>query len=116
MILPFVLLLATIAVFPLVPGVAHWWEHNLHKFYVAGGLAVVTLLYYLIFHELRIEGHFPTRHSILPDPSGLERRHSRHGAGQRDAGRVRAVHRAAVQPVHDQRRHSHRGRPAGPLR
>jgi Na+/H+ antiporter NhaD/arsenite permease-like protein len=71
MLLPFVLLLATIAVFPLVPSLAHWWEHNLHKFYVAGGLAAVTLLYYLIFHELRIEGHFPTRHSILPDPSGL---------------------------------------------
>ena len=40
MLLPFVLLLGTIAVFPLVPSIAHWWEHNLHKFYVAGGLAV----------------------------------------------------------------------------
>ncbi|MHB9080425.1 MAG: sodium:proton antiporter [Pirellulaceae bacterium] len=70
MILPFVLLLGTIAVFPLVPSVSHWWEHNLHKFYVAAGLAVLTLLYYLFFHELEIAGHFPTHHVILPSLSG----------------------------------------------
>jgi Na+/H+ antiporter NhaD/arsenite permease-like protein len=44
---PFVLLLGCIAVLPLVPGVSHWWENNLHRFYVAGGLAVATLMYYL---------------------------------------------------------------------
>jgi Na+/H+ antiporter NhaD/arsenite permease-like protein len=70
MVLPFVLLLGTIAVFPLVPGLTHWWEHNLHKFYVAGALAAVTLLYYLVFHELRMAGHFPTHHFILPTPNG----------------------------------------------
>jgi Na+/H+ antiporter NhaD/arsenite permease-like protein len=71
MLLPFVVLLGTIAVFPLVPSIAHWWEHNLHKFYVAGGLAAVTLLYYLLFHELQIAGHFPAHHTILPAAGGF---------------------------------------------
>lgn len=82
MVLPFVMLLGTIAVFPLVPGLTHWWEHNLHKFYVAGSLAVVTLLYYLVFHELQIAGHFPTHHFILPTP---------HGANVGTAGTVLAT-------------------------
>lgn len=44
---PFVLLLGAIAVFPLLSKVEHWWESNLHRFYVAAGLASVTLVYYL---------------------------------------------------------------------
>ncbi|MCR4414156.1 MAG: hypothetical protein NUV77_17200, partial [Thermoguttaceae bacterium] len=45
-ILPFALLLGAIAVFPLAPRINHWWESNLHRFYVAAGLGLVTLLYY----------------------------------------------------------------------
>ncbi|HEY6565298.1 MAG TPA: sodium:proton antiporter, partial [Pirellulaceae bacterium] len=45
-ILPFVLLLLGIAVFPLSRWTAHWWESNLHRFYVALTLAIVTLAYY----------------------------------------------------------------------
>ncbi len=71
MIVPFALLLGAIAVFPLTPGVAHWWEHNRNKFYVASGLALVTLVYYLLFHEVPIEGHFPAKHAIEPNPAGL---------------------------------------------
>jgi Na+/H+ antiporter NhaD/arsenite permease-like protein len=70
MIVPFALLLGTIAVFPLVPRIAHWWEHNSNKFYVSGGLAVLTLLYYLFGHELAIEGHFPAGHLVQPTPGG----------------------------------------------
>ena len=47
---PFALLLAAIAVLPLVPATRHWWENNLHRFFVAGGLAAVTLAYYLLAH------------------------------------------------------------------
>ncbi|MCA9218371.1 MAG: sodium:proton antiporter [Planctomycetales bacterium] len=47
-VLPFVLLLGAIAVFPLLKRVEHWWESNLHRFYVAAGLAIVTLGYYLL--------------------------------------------------------------------
>lgn len=49
-VLPFTLLLAAIAVLPLIEHTAHWWEHNLHKFYVAGILALLTLVYLGILH------------------------------------------------------------------
>ena len=39
-VLPFVLLLAGIAVLPLIPKTSHWWESNLNRFKVAGGLAL----------------------------------------------------------------------------
>jgi len=42
---PFALLLAAIAILPLVPAAAHWWESNLHKLLLAGGLALATLGY-----------------------------------------------------------------------
>ncbi|HEY1784302.1 MAG TPA: sodium:proton antiporter, partial [Pirellulales bacterium] len=42
--LPFALLLGAIAVLPLVEATAHWWESNLHKLYVAAGMALLTLL------------------------------------------------------------------------
>ncbi|MBI1899592.1 MAG: sodium:proton antiporter [Planctomycetia bacterium] len=50
MVAPFVLLLGAIAILPLVPRASHWWEHNLHKFYVAAALGFVTLAYYLLAH------------------------------------------------------------------
>jgi Na+/H+ antiporter NhaD/arsenite permease-like protein len=46
-VIPFVFLLMAIALFPLLSATEHWWESNLHRFYVAAGLAAVTLLYYL---------------------------------------------------------------------
>ncbi len=49
-VLPFSLLLAAIAVLPLMEGAAHWWERNLNKFYVAANLALVTLLYLAFVH------------------------------------------------------------------
>ncbi len=47
---PFVLLLAAIAVLPLVPWSSHWWEHNHHKLLVAVSLALVTLVYIALAH------------------------------------------------------------------
>jgi Na+/H+ antiporter NhaD/arsenite permease-like protein len=49
-VIPFILLLAAIAILPLVERTAHWWDHNLHKLYVAGNLALITLLYLAILH------------------------------------------------------------------
>jgi Na+/H+ antiporter NhaD/arsenite permease-like protein len=49
-VIPFSLLLACIAIIPLTEGAAHWWEHNLNKFYVAANLALVTLLYLALLH------------------------------------------------------------------
>jgi Na+/H+ antiporter NhaD/arsenite permease-like protein len=45
-IAPFVLLLATIAVLPLVAG--RWWHSNLHRAFVAGGFALPVVIY-LVF-------------------------------------------------------------------
>src|SRR5262245_21200379 len=50
-VLPFVLLLAGIAVLPLIPHTSHWWESNLNRFKVAGGLALVTMAYYAFLYN-----------------------------------------------------------------
>jgi Na+/H+ antiporter NhaD/arsenite permease-like protein len=71
MVLPFALLLGAIAVFPLIPTTSHWWESNLHRFYVAGGLAVITLLYYLFFYMHPIHAHWPAHHVVKPEMQGL---------------------------------------------
>lgn len=71
MVTPFVMLLGAIAVLPLIPATAHWWESNLHRFYVAGGLAAITLLYYLALHAHPVELHWPAPRVALPSPGGL---------------------------------------------
>ena len=67
-VIPFALLLGAIAILPLPERTAEWWEHNLHKFYVAGTLALVTLLYLAVLHPdafdrvrvvFRVVGHVP---------------------------------------------------------
>lgn len=65
-ITPFALLLAGIAVLPLVPATSHWWESNLNRFKVAAGFAVLTLLYYAFLHHAAIEGHWPAHHIVEP--------------------------------------------------
>ncbi len=70
MILPFVLLLGVIAVFPLAPGIDHWWDNNLHRFYLAAGLGLATILYYLFLHEHAVIGHWPVEHTAAATPSG----------------------------------------------
>ncbi len=63
-VLPFVLMLAAIAVLPLLHGAKHWWENNLHRFYVAAVLALLTLLYYALLHAHPVVGHFPALHIL----------------------------------------------------
>jgi Na+/H+ antiporter NhaD/arsenite permease-like protein len=71
MALPFALLLAAIALLPLIPGVSHWWHSNLHRFYVAGGLATLTLVYYLLVHSSPLHAHWPAPHMASPSATGL---------------------------------------------
>ncbi len=66
MITPFAALLLAIAVFPLLPRIAIWWESNLHKLYVAIGLGVATLLYYLLLHDQPVIQHWPVEHAVQP--------------------------------------------------
>lgn len=65
-VLPFVLLLAAIAVLPLLPSLSHWWESNRNRFLVAAGLGLITLLYYTIGHRSTLEGHWPAHHHVEP--------------------------------------------------
>ncbi len=52
---PFILILLSIAVLPLIPAVEHWWEHNRNKLIVALGLALLMILYYGLLHP--VKGH-----------------------------------------------------------
>jgi Na+/H+ antiporter NhaD/arsenite permease-like protein len=49
-VIPFGLLLAAIAILPLLGRTAHWWESNLNKFYVSVNLALWTALYLAFLH------------------------------------------------------------------
>ena len=69
---PFVLLLAAIATFPLMHFTMHWWESNLNRFKIAGSLAALTLLYYLLLHGNAIEGHWPAHHVADPTSSAVQ--------------------------------------------
>jgi Na+/H+ antiporter NhaD/arsenite permease-like protein len=62
---PFVLLLAAVAVLPLIPYTAHWWESNLSRFLVAAGLALVALVYYAFLHDGHVVAHWPG-HEVIP--------------------------------------------------
>ena len=66
MVLPFAALLGAIAVLPLVPKTAHWWESNLHRFYVAAVLAAVTLAYYLLASGVLETAHV-IEHAVLDE-------------------------------------------------
>lgn len=63
---PFVVLLAGIALLPILPQTLRWWESNLNRFLFAGGLASVTLGYYALLHHSAVEGHWPAHHLTTP--------------------------------------------------
>ena len=69
-VLPFVLLLGAIAILPLTSRLSHWWEHNSSKLLVAGLLALITLVYYTLFHRQPVDLHFPTHATVAPAVAG----------------------------------------------
>ena len=69
-VLPFVLLLMGIAALPLLPATAHWWESNLHRFYVSAALAAVTLGYYLFLRDTPLQAEWPALHWTPPATAG----------------------------------------------
>ncbi len=71
MVLPFVFLLAAIALFPLFQKTSHWWESNLHKLAVAGLLAAITLAYFGLFHRHPVQQHFLGHAIALPAQEGV---------------------------------------------
>jgi len=55
MLIPFAVMLLSIAVLPLIPHVGEWWEHNLHKLYVSlllGTPVAIWLCVHGMEHEL----------------------------------------------------------------
>jgi Na+/H+ antiporter NhaD/arsenite permease-like protein len=71
MVIPFALLLGAIAVFPLMHATEHWWESNLHRFYVAAGLGLFTLAYYAMAHAHPVDRHFLGHAVIAPSTGGV---------------------------------------------
>jgi len=71
MILPFAILLVSIAVLPLIPHTSHWWDSNLHKFCVAGGLGLLSLAFYLLMDRQPVVGHWPVDYIADPAIKGL---------------------------------------------
>jgi Na+/H+ antiporter NhaD/arsenite permease-like protein len=47
-VIPFVGVLLSIAILPLVPATSHWWESNRNRLAVALCFAAITLVYYLL--------------------------------------------------------------------
>jgi Na+/H+ antiporter NhaD/arsenite permease-like protein len=71
-VIPFVLLLAAIAVLPLIPATNHWWESNWNRFLVAMVLAAVALVYYAFLHRTVLEGHWPAHHEVSPTDGAVQ--------------------------------------------
>jgi Na+/H+ antiporter NhaD/arsenite permease-like protein len=71
-VIPFVLLLAAIAVLPLIPAASHWWERNRNRFLVAMGLGAVILAYYTFLHRKALEGHWPAHHHVEPNAGVIQ--------------------------------------------
>ncbi|HEX2476731.1 MAG TPA: sodium:proton antiporter, partial [Lacipirellulaceae bacterium] len=69
-VVPFVLLLAAIALLPLIPATMHWWDSNRNRFLVAAACGLVTLAYYAFLHRAPLEGHWPAHHVVEPMGSG----------------------------------------------
>ena len=47
-ILPFLVILGSIAALPLIPATEHWWHSNVNRLIVAAGCGLAAIIYYLI--------------------------------------------------------------------
>ena len=66
---PFVILLLCIAILPLIPATAHWWESNRNRFIVAAVLGAVTLGYYAFCCDFPLDAHWPAHSTVAADAS-----------------------------------------------
>ena len=70
---PLAVLLIAIAVLPLIPATEHWWHHNQNKFYFAGTLGLLTLLYYGFLSDFTLEGHWPAHYEVAADAGAFDK-------------------------------------------
>jgi Na+/H+ antiporter NhaD/arsenite permease-like protein len=68
-VIPFVLLLAAIALLPLITATMHWWDSNRNRFLVAAACGLAALSYYAFLHQAPLEGHWPAHHVVEPTGS-----------------------------------------------
>lgn len=71
-VIPFLLLLGAIAVFPLVGLTEHWWEKNANRLKVAAFLGLSTLCYYAFLHHSPIEAHWPAHSVVAPTEGAVQ--------------------------------------------
>ena len=69
-VVPFILLLGAIAVFPLMRKTEHWWENNTNRFKVAALLGLSPLSYYAFLPPSPVEAHWPA-HSVAAPVDGI---------------------------------------------
>jgi len=65
-VIPFVLLLLAIAVFPLLHATEAWWESNANRLKVATGLGLLTLAYFALLHHDPVDAHWPVHQLVEP--------------------------------------------------
>jgi Na+/H+ antiporter NhaD/arsenite permease-like protein len=71
-VIPFILLLGAIAVFPLMHATEHWWENNLNRFKVAAALGLLTLCYYAFLHHSPIDAHWPAHKTVAATDAAVQ--------------------------------------------
>ncbi len=70
MVAPFAILLLCIALLPLIPATAHWWESNTNRFLVAAVLGFITLCYYYFACDFPVVLHWPAHQVVDPATAG----------------------------------------------
>lgn len=80
---PFVAILLSIAILPLLRKTHHWWEENRHKLLISLVLATITLLYYgFRGYGVEVHGHQEASETRAGrDTRGRPCRHGADGAG-----------------------------------
>ncbi len=71
-VVPFLLLLGAIAIFPLMHLTEHWWENNTNRFIVSATLGILTLCYYAFLHDSPVEAHWPAHQTIASTDSAIQ--------------------------------------------
>ncbi len=116
MVVPFILMLAAIAVMPMLHGAKALVGKQFAPFLRRRRISALTVLYYALAHQFPIVGHFPAQHlSSFQESEPMHLGTVGDLLANAHVERICAVYRVVVEPVCGERRHSHRGRSAGPF-
>lgn len=62
-VIPFVVLLGSIALLPVLSTTKHWWENNWNRLAVSVGCGAMTILYYTTLYPTGVANHLTHTHS-----------------------------------------------------